>query len=333
MKARKLLSLALALVTLLALVSVPALAAGDAVPTRYTASVNGNSVVFPAYEVNGEVYVRLRDAAKTLNTFNVQWTSRDIVITTNTPYTSSVGTELAAPFSGNQAYVQSPTAITVDGAPVDLTGILLTDAGGNGYSYFTPKALETALGIRLSAPATAPWAATYAQQVKALAAENADTTYALIYVNEDDVPELVADRDGYYVKLYTYADGQVKEVFDWGYGAAGNGGYDYLPKGNTVYGSSTEYGGAIVYENYYKLGADGKPESIHDKSLSIWYFDDRNGNGRYDEGEENPDTAIYRYGDQTVTPEVYEGYAIEGDYETISGSMTAEQVLAALAGK
>lgn len=144
---KKILSLALALILSLGLIT-PALAA-ETIPAQYTASVNGQVVTFAGHQVGDQVYIRLRDVAQILNACDIQWDGQTIAITTATSYTSTNGTEMRAPFVGEQPYTKTPASITVDGRPTDLTGILLTDQEGKGYSYFTPEDLETALGISL----------------------------------------------------------------------------------------------------------------------------------------------------------------------------------------
>ena len=78
--------------------------------------------------------------------------------------------------------------------------------------------------------------------------------YDLIYVDEDDVPELVVgNQTNPVVDLYTYEDGKVYRIIeDWryrGYGAGRELMRDYLPRGNRIY-SLDLYGGSMVYDEY-----------------------------------------------------------------------------------
>ncbi len=175
------------------------------------------------------------------------------------------------------------------------------------------------------------WAAAYAETVTALAQEEPGLTYDLIYVDDNDVPELVADMTGYYVSLFTYTDGQVRTLMDrWGYGAAGIPGYEYVPRANVIYNRNVDFAGAMYYEFYMKIGAEGQLEDYYDQSLTLWNFDDLNGNGAPDEGEELLEDPIYRYGDQVISEAEFDAYLIPGTYEMIQGAMTQDQILAAL---
>ena len=44
------------------------------------------------------------------------------------------------------------------------------------------------------------------------------------------------------VSMYTYANGRIYTLMDgFGYGVGGNGGYDYIPGGNTLRGFNNDY--------------------------------------------------------------------------------------------
>ena len=63
------------------------------------------------------------------------------------PYTTVNGSEMSTPFSGNQSYQPNKAAVLVDGQAADLEAITLTDANGNGYTYFKVRDLGQALGF------------------------------------------------------------------------------------------------------------------------------------------------------------------------------------------
>ena len=87
--------------------------------------------------------------------------------------------------------------------------------------------------------------------------------YRLIYFDEDDIPELVADTCGYGLSMYTFKDGYVSCLIDWWpYGAGGNAGYSYSPKHGKVSNFDQDGAGAI---GYYSLGeiTDGKVEFLY----------------------------------------------------------------------
>ncbi len=192
--------------------------------------------------------------------------------------------------------------------------------------YFAPV-LESSEAPQSPHP---DWAAAYIETVNALAQEAPELTYDLIYVDDNDVPELVADMTGYYVSLFTYTDGQVRTLMDrWGYGAMGIPGYEYAPRANVIYNINVDFAGAMYYKFYMKIGAEGQVEDYYDQSLTLWNFDDLNGNGAPDEGEllEDP---IYRYGDQVISEAEFDAYQIPGTYEMIQGTMTQDQILETL---
>lgn len=168
----------------------------------------------------------------------------------------------------------------------------------------------------------------YADIVRTLAAENDSLAFDLINVTGGDVPELLVDMSGYFVSLYTWADGEAVPVMDyWGYGAFGNPGYEYLPGQNVIRNYNSDLAGAIVYESYMTINPNCEVVSMWDGSLSTWYFLDLNDNYMDDEGEPYLDEPIYYYGDTQVTPEQYAKFQISGDYLWMSGRLTAGEML------
>ena len=126
--------------------------------TSYSILVDGKPVQFDAYALkdangNDTNYLKLRDVAYILNgsqaQFNVDWNAAAgaIAVTTKTPYTTVNGSEMSTPFSGNQSYQPNKAAVLVDGQAADLEAITLTDANGNGYTYFKVRDLGQALGF------------------------------------------------------------------------------------------------------------------------------------------------------------------------------------------
>ena len=126
--------------------------------TSYSILVDGKAVQFDAYALkdangNDTNYLKLRDVAYILNgsqaQFNVDWNAAAgaIAVTTRTPYTTVNGSEMSTPFSGNQSYQPNKAAVLVDGQAADLEAITLTDAYGNGYTYFKVRDLGQALGF------------------------------------------------------------------------------------------------------------------------------------------------------------------------------------------
>jgi len=120
--------------------------------------IDGNKVAFQTYMLadangNGTNYVKLRDIAHVLNGTAAQFSvgydrqNASISAVTGAAY-KDTGTEMDTPFAGaDKEYVQSQLTIVVDGTPVQLDAITLTDANGGGYNYFKLRDLGDALGF------------------------------------------------------------------------------------------------------------------------------------------------------------------------------------------
>lgn len=157
--------------------------------------------------------------------------------------------------------------------------------------------------------------------------------YDLIYVDEDEVPELVTGLEGYYVNLYTYRDGTVYTLMDqWGYGAMGNTGYEYAPGKNSLRNYNADQAGAILRTYYMKINEH--PEIETQVWTESYNFVDSNGNGMLDEGEEygEGERKVSVNGEEASEEEaaaVYDAYDM-GDYQYIEGRMDVEAVRDAL---
>jgi len=107
-----------------------------ATPTASKVLVNGSSVSFDAYTVNGNNYFKLRDLAKVLSgtgkQFEVSWDSANKVINlvSGSAYTA-VGGELAAGDGLTKSAVLNSSAIYKNGVQVNLTAYTI-----NGNNYF-----------------------------------------------------------------------------------------------------------------------------------------------------------------------------------------------------
>lgn len=133
--------------------------------TSYAILVNGQTVHFDAYALRDETgdtnYLKLRDVAYVLNgsasQFDVGYddASRSITLTTGKAYANPNGTEMSTPFSGNQPYKESSSAVLVNGVQTALSAITLTDANGGGYTYFKLRDLGEALGFSVDWDAAA----------------------------------------------------------------------------------------------------------------------------------------------------------------------------------
>ena len=170
--------------------------------------------------------------------------------------------------------------------------------------------------------------------------------YDLVFFNDDNIPELVVNKDGYSLALYTYDAGKViyamkEEGMDddesgWPYGAGGNHGYEYAPRKNVLRNLNADHAGLIVY--YYLASIDPETHllvSKYDKELYVNNFDDKNNNGSLDEDEmENyVENASFVYDGKAITEEEFSEY-IMSDYEfvNLTGTKSYEDIKVALTG-
>jgi len=110
-------------------------APSTATPTSSSVLVNGTTVSFDAYNINGNNYFKLRDLASVLSgtgkQFDVTWDAavNTINLVSGQAYTP-VGGEMASKGSGNQTATLTTSTIYLNGAPVALTAY---NIGGNNY--------------------------------------------------------------------------------------------------------------------------------------------------------------------------------------------------------
>ena len=111
-----------------------------------TVTVDGKPVEFQMYALkdasgNDTNYIKLRDMAYVLNgtktQFNVGYDQQSGTITAATGIAyKEDGTEMTATFGGaDKEYVKTTLTIQLDGKPVQLEAITLTDSTGGGYNY------------------------------------------------------------------------------------------------------------------------------------------------------------------------------------------------------
>ena len=157
--------------------------------------------------------------------------------------------------------------------------------------------------------------------------------YDLIYVDDNDIPELVAGVTGYYVSLYTYSNGKVYTLMDnWGYGAMGNAGYEYAPRMNNMRNYNADFAGAIMYTTYMNITLGRQPMIDVLVQIETYNFDDANGNGIPDQSEEaSMGYYIVSYiGGEEITAEEAASYDL-GEYEYIEGKMSFDELQSKLA--
>lgn len=151
-------------------------------------------------------------------------------------------------------------------------------------------------------------------------------TFNLIYFDGDDIPELVAGVDGYFMSLFTYDAGRVYCLMDdWGYGAMGNAGYEYVPGKNSLRNYNADFAGEIVYTTYMTIGERHSLERV--VSIETFNFDDVNGDGYPNDDEwESADFQSVNYIDGVeVTDKECASYDA-GEYEYIEGGMSLEEL-------
>lgn len=154
--------------------------------------------------------------------------------------------------------------------------------------------------------------------------------FNLIYVDEDDTPELITGHSGYYISMYTYDNGSIYLLMDhWAYGAMGNAGYEYASGKNSLRNYNADYAGAILYTTYMTVGSGHAIEIVAE--IKEVNFDDANENGSLDEEEYE---SAGNYGETYIngkeaTYEECEVYDM-GPYEYITPSMSLEELRAKL---
>lgn len=160
-------------------------------------------------------------------------------------------------------------------------------------------------------------------------ASGLECQYDLVYINDDEIPELVMGPLGYWTSLYTYDSGKIYTSMDeWAYGA-GSGCYYYLPEKNVIYRNSQEQVGLINYDEYWRVDDNYEVCPYYEETLSIWSFRDQNNDGQLDNENEavGEEGTYYYYGTTELTKEQYEEYVIGGDYQELIGTKNAADIL------
>lgn len=136
---RKQLGFMLAVILVFSFLNSPALAADGkpdviAAPVQYTLFVNGNGTALWAYEIDGDIYFKLRDLAMIVNgtkkQFDISWDeSKNIVsLVTGTAYTP-VGGELSGPSHTAEAIAHLPAAtFNIDKKQIPIRSYIVNNA-------------------------------------------------------------------------------------------------------------------------------------------------------------------------------------------------------------
>ena len=143
---------------------------------------------------------------------------------------------------------------------------------------------------------------------------------SVIDFDGDDVLELVIDVNSG-ITMYTFNDGKVyKLIDDWGYGAGGNHGYEYIAGKGVISNYNTDYAGVILYETYTWIKLEGEKVVTEQRFLKQEYFDDVNNNGVPDDGDDlGGDFVRFYIGEEEVTADKYAEAIVEGDYVPLVG--------------
>lgn len=156
--------------------------------------------------------------------------------------------------------------------------------------------------------------------------------FGLIYVNDDDIPELVFGPEGYWVSVYTWQDGQVYTVMDQeAYGTWGRE-YTYIPFKNAIkewcysYFDYDDNGFTRrFYDVFYQMAETTyELEFVYGLIMEDFVKDD------VDESEEyilyyvEPD-----WTEREITEEEYDAYfnAREGEYIRLRGDFSADEII------
>lgn len=156
----------------------------------------------------------------------------------------------------------------------------------------------------------------------------ASSTYDLIYVDEDDIPELVYTEGDTImnVSLYSYKEGSVHTILDAGnIGFAGNIGYSYCHKKNSICHENYDYAGLLRYFDYMKINDKFEFEVTDSYTERLFEDKDNNGFPSGNEFENLLDEPIYFIGNTQVTKEETDALS-KGEYKYIKGNITLDEL-------
>lgn len=155
---------------------------------------------------------------------------------------------------------------------------------------------------------------------------NDELKFDLVYIDDDEIPELAAGLDGYYLSLYTFRDGRVYRLMDdWGYGIHGNPGYEYVPRRNSLRFYSTEYAGAILYTSYLNVNNQNELDMV---TVMTYNFDDANDNGVFDDNEMESlgNYSVSYIDEREISVEELTSFE-QGEYMYIRGRLSLAELL------
>ena len=140
--------------------------------------------------------------------------------------------------------------------------------------------------------------------------------YDLVYVTDDDIPELLVDCSSYWISLYTYVDNKVYPIMEYeSYGAWGRM-YECRDREGIIHSScySLEGDTEITYDELYKINENYKLKALYTKSDSLSHilFYPKNENTYYFDLNE-------------ISKEQYDEY-LGSNYKILEGVYSAEEM-------
>ena len=156
--------------------------------------------------------------------------------------------------------------------------------------------------------------------------------FGLIYVNDDDIPELVFGPEGYWVSVYTWQDGQVHTVMDYAFYGTWGRDYAYVPFQNVInyhcysYFDYDDSGFTRrFYDDFYQIAETTyELEYVHGLILEDVF--------QYEAEESEAYVLYYVEPDRTeweITGEEYDAYflAREEEYIMLRGDFSADEII------
>lgn len=208
--------------------------------------------------------------------------------------------------------------------PEIVESSLVYAENGKAYDYRVPQ-------LCYESTEEDAWKPVYYELIQAILTDQTEINsenieFALLYINEDTIPELAVGNTGYCVSLFIYAPGKeyagIKDVNvlmdSWGYGAMGNHGYDYYPYQNIIVNSNTDFGSEVIW--YGEISAEYE---LVDKYYLCW---------EYENSHDENSSIIYTYNAQEISEEEFRSYIIKGETGYIIGDKLAYEVVEEMTG-
>ena len=149
--------------------------------------------------------------------------------------------------------------------------------------------------------------------------------YDLIYLDEDGIPELIVDDLGFWLSIYTYADGEIYTPMDqWSYGFLGILGYEYLPRQNVIREYDQDQAGAILNVYFARLNEAYELELIR---YLLEGMMDEDGNYVYGDDPLDWDEWRYFYEDKNISEEAYRRLEMQGPFEDMMGRYSGAEMM------